>query len=102
MQLLLSNTLTQHRKKLNSAKAGGIKLPGFWHLWEDLTMTGVAVLDLDSTVTVEFCDKCSARAQVQVEFQFGSLWFCFHHYNKSAKALTEKGGVAKLLSSSRD
>lgn len=62
----------------------------------------VAVLELEPVVTIEFCDKCSARAQVQVKFTFGSLWFCFHHYNKSAKALTEKGGVAKLLSSSRE
>jgi len=71
-------------------------------LWdyESMQEGTAAVLDLESTVTIEFCDKCSARAQVQVEFEFGSLWFCFHHYNKSAKALTEKGGVARLLSSS--
>jgi hypothetical protein len=27
----------------------------------------------------------------------GILTFCLHHYNIHAEALTEKGGVAKLL-----
>jgi hypothetical protein len=43
------------------------------------------------------CDSCSARAMVKVSLSFGELWFCLHHYNKNAEALTNKGGIAKLL-----
>jgi hypothetical protein len=46
----------------------------------------------------EQCDSCSARAMVKVELPFGNLWFCLHHYNKNAEALTDRGGIAKLLS----
>lgn len=46
----------------------------------------------------EQCDSCSARAMVKVDLPFGNLWFCLHHYNKNAEALTDKGGIAKLLS----
>jgi len=53
---------------------------------------------LVEVVTVERCDKCSARAGVQVELPFGTLVFCLHHYNKNAQALTDLGGIAKLLS----
>lgn len=49
-------------------------------------------------VNVELCDRCSARAMVRVNLPFGSLWFCLHHYNKNAQALTDQGGIAKLLS----
>ena len=44
------------------------------------------------------CDSCSARAQVKVQLSQGELAFCFHHYNKNAQVLTDKGAVAKLLS----
>jgi hypothetical protein len=43
------------------------------------------------------CDGCSARAIYVVTLSYGELAFCGHHYNKSAQALTEQGGVAKLL-----
>ena len=46
----------------------------------------------------EQCDSCSARAMVKVDLPFGNLWFCLHHYNKNAEALTDRGGIAKLLS----
>jgi hypothetical protein len=53
---------------------------------------------LEETVQREQCDSCSARALVKVTLSFGELWFCLHHYNKNAEALTERGGIAKLLS----
>ena len=99
--LLLSNTLTSHRKpQLNSAEAGGVYLPGLWHLWEDISMTTVEETSevLVEVATVEICDGCSARAGVRVDLPFGTLWFCLHHYNKNSKALTDRGGIAKLLS----
>ena len=43
------------------------------------------------------CDQCSARAAFKVELPFGLLTFCHHHYNKNAEALTNKGGVARIL-----
>lgn len=43
------------------------------------------------------CDGCSARAGVVVALPYGILAFCMHHYNKNTQALTEQGGVAKLL-----
>jgi hypothetical protein len=43
------------------------------------------------------CDQCSARAAFKVELPFGILAFCYHHYNKNAEALTNKGGVARIL-----
>ena len=43
------------------------------------------------------CDGCSARAQIVVSLPYGDLAFCLHHYNKNTQALTEQGGVAKLL-----
>jgi hypothetical protein len=43
------------------------------------------------------CDKCSARALILCQLPFGELYFCMHHYNEHSVALTNKGGVAKLL-----
>jgi hypothetical protein len=43
------------------------------------------------------CDQCSARAKMEVTLNSGILTFCHHHYNINAQALTEKGGIAKLL-----
>lgn len=43
------------------------------------------------------CDGCSARALIKCDLPFGPLYFCQHHYNKHALALTGQGGVAKLL-----
>jgi hypothetical protein len=48
------------------------------------------------------CDSCTARALVLVEFPHGELAFCNHHYNSNAVALTEQGGVAKLLGMSKE
>ncbi|CAB4122258.1 hypothetical protein UFOVP27_133 [uncultured Caudovirales phage] len=45
------------------------------------------------------CDQCSARAMYGVELPYGFLTFCNHHYNKNVLALTEQGGIAKLLDS---
>jgi hypothetical protein len=33
---------------------------------------------------------------------FGELAFCMHHYNQHAQALTDQGGIAKLLSVTED
>ena len=44
------------------------------------------------------CDACSATAQVICFLPYGELAFCLHHYNKNAQALTDQGGIAKLLS----
>ena len=43
------------------------------------------------------CDSCSARATVISILPFGELAFCMHHYNQNAQALTDRGGIAKLL-----
>ena len=45
------------------------------------------------------CDSCSARAVIFVDLPYGNLSFCNHHYNKNSVALTEQGGIAKLLDS---
>jgi hypothetical protein len=45
----------------------------------------------------ELCDSCSARALVKSSFEFGTLYFCLHHYNKLAKALDDKGAVSTPL-----
>ena len=44
------------------------------------------------------CDSCSARAIYEVILPYGDLAFCKHHYNKNAVALTNQGGIAKILS----
>jgi hypothetical protein len=41
----------------------------------------------------ELCDSCSARALVKSSFEFGTLYFCLHHYNKNATALRAKGSA---------
>jgi hypothetical protein len=43
------------------------------------------------------CDQCSARAAFEVDLPFGALSFCYHHYNKNVEALTNQGGVARIL-----
>ena len=43
------------------------------------------------------CDQCSARAAVEVVLPYGELTFCMHHYNNNAVALTDQGGIARLL-----
>ena len=48
------------------------------------------------------CDSCSAKAQIKTELPYGELWFCMHHYNKNAQALTEQGAIAKLLDLNKD
>jgi putative aminopeptidase FrvX len=45
------------------------------------------------------CDSCSARAVILVDLPYGTLSFCNHHYNKNSVALTDQGGIAKLLDS---
>lgn len=45
------------------------------------------------------CDQCSAKALIEVVLPFGDLTFCMHHYNKNAVALTDQGGIARLLHS---
>ena len=44
------------------------------------------------------CDSCSARAIYEVILPYGDLAFCRHHYNKNTVALTNQGGIAKILS----
>lgn len=35
------------------------------------------------------CDACPSQAYVHVEFEFGDLLFCFHHWQKhQAKLMT--------------
>jgi hypothetical protein len=53
--------------------------------------------DLELALGPVACDQCSARAKVVVNLPSGMLTFCQHHYNINAQALTEKGGIAKLL-----
>lgn len=48
------------------------------------------------------CDKCSARAMVLVNLPYGELTFCNHHYNEYDVALTNQGGVAKLINISTE
>lgn len=63
-------------------------------------MTQPMALDqmvLEVAMGAERCDQCSAKALVHTELPFGDLWFCMHHYNKNAQALTDHGAVAKLL-----
>jgi hypothetical protein len=48
------------------------------------------------------CDSCSARAMVVSILPYGELSFCMHHYNEHAQALTDQGGIAKLLSVTED
>jgi len=48
------------------------------------------------------CDSCSARAMVVCILPYGELTFCMHHYNQHAQALTDQGGIAKLLSVTED
>jgi hypothetical protein len=43
------------------------------------------------------CDQCPARAAFGVDLPFGHLAFCQHHYNKNAEALTNQGGIARIL-----
>jgi len=50
----------------------------------------------------EQCDQCSARAGIQADFPFGTLFFCRHHYNKNVEALTNRGAIAKLLPMQQD
>jgi hypothetical protein len=44
-------------------------------------------------VLPELCDSCSARALIKSSFEFGTLYFCLHHYNKNATALRAKGSA---------
>ncbi len=53
-------------------------------------------LETQGTARVQ-CDQCSARAAFEVDLPFGALSFCYHHYNKNAEALTNQGGVARIL-----
>jgi len=48
------------------------------------------------------CDSCSARAMIVSILPYGELSFCMHHYNQHAQALTDQGGIAKLLSITED
>lgn len=61
-------------------------------------MTDVMVEEELVLALREGCDKCSARALVMVILPYGDLTFCMHHYNENAQALTDQGGIAKLLS----
>ena len=61
-----------------------------------MTQTVLEKLDSPSEGRIQ-CDGCSAKAQIKVNLPYGDLAFCNHHYNKHAQALTEQGGVAKLL-----
>lgn len=67
-----------------------------------MTLLETLDLELETAAGPVLCDKCSARAGVQVILPYGELWFCLHHYNDHADALTKQGAVAKILSVSRD
>ena len=87
-------------KSLN--KEPGVNAPGFLLQWDTIPMTDL-MADEELIVTGrEECDKCSARAMVMVILPYGDLTFCMHHYNDHALALTEEGGIAKLLGISQD
>jgi hypothetical protein len=34
------------------------------------------------------CDACQAQAYVYVNFEFGALMFCLHHWNKNKEGLS--------------
>lgn len=57
---------------------------------------------LVEVTVVDRCDRCPARAGVRVDMPSGILVFCLHHYNKHAKALTDQGGIARLLSTNQE
>lgn len=58
-------------------------------------------LEVQATGRVQ-CDSCSARAMIVSILPYGELSFCMHHYNQHAQALTDQGGIAKLLSVTED
>jgi hypothetical protein len=58
-------------------------------------------LEVQATGLVQ-CDSCSARAMIVSILPYGELSFCMHHYNQHAQALTDQGGIAKLLSVTED
>lgn len=58
-------------------------------------------LEVQATGRVQ-CDSCSARAMIVSILPYGELSFCMHHYNQHAQALTDQGGIAKLLSVNED
>lgn len=46
------------------------------------TLINYTNLPQDTKSAWEGCDGCSARAQFQVDFPFGTLMFCNHHMTK--------------------
>jgi hypothetical protein len=40
--------------------------------------------------TSERCDSCPARAQYEVIFSLGMLYFCNHHFKENEKAFKYK------------
>ncbi|CAB4153288.1 hypothetical protein UFOVP621_65 [uncultured Caudovirales phage] len=48
-------------------------------------MTEISKVD-----TFERCDSCSARAQYEVSFSSGMLYFCGHHFKQNEKAFKYK------------
>lgn len=38
--------------------------------------------------TEDRCDACNAQAYVYVNFEFGDLLFCLHHWNKNKEKLS--------------
>jgi hypothetical protein len=68
---------------------------------ERITMTQLAEMNQlveNQGMGLVQCDSCSARAIYEVILPYGDLAFCRHHYNKNAVALTNQGGIAKILS----
>jgi hypothetical protein len=41
---------------------------------------------INQVTTSESCDSCSARAQYEVTFSSGILYFCGHHFKQNEKS----------------
>lgn len=53
------------------------------------TLVNYTNLPQDNKSVWQGCDGCSARAQFQVDFPFGTLMFCNHHMTKHLAKIKE-------------
>lgn len=54
-------------------------------------MTPMAEVLATTLTTADRCDRCGARAYVQVERHLSVLYFCAHHGHEHLAALVAKG-----------
>lgn len=48
------------------------------------------MIAIKQVTTKERCDSCSAKAQYEVTFSLGMLYFCNHHFKENEKAFKYK------------